>query len=388
MATSIVHPVAETTAGPSQIAQLRPLDRVLELDGIRGIAILLVLVSHFGKPACPPGVLSDVLDFGWVGVDLFFVLSGFLITGILLDSKGQPNYFRRFYLRRVFRILPIYYAYLIVFFHVVPVIAHATGRLDTFAYGRGDEAWYWIYLSNWRDAVYQNAHLRHFWSLSIEEQFYIVWPLIVYVVSPRMLKYVCIVLAISSTVLRFVAAHEGVSKYFLYGATPFRLEGLALGALLALAARDAILRKRVARVIPWAWPAAAAILVGVVVRSGSDHLSMSMGTYGYASVALLCWALVFWGTLQAGTKRVFAKFLRTSWLVQFGKYSYGLYVWHVLFGGFVHTGVEAARRQWGLAWSLLPMALVVGIGVSYGVALLSWKLIEEPCARLKERVAG
>ena len=388
MATSTVHPVAETTAGPSQIAQLRPLDRVLELDGIRGIAILLVLVSHFGKPACPPGVLSDVLDFGWVGVDLFFVLSGFLITGILLDSKGQPNYFRRFYLRRVFRILPIYYAYLIVFFHVVPVIAHATGRLDTFAYGRGDEAWYWIYLSNWRDAVYQNAHLRHFWSLSIEEQFYIVWPLIVYVVSPRMLKYVCIVLAISSTVLRFVAAHEGVSKYFLYGATPFRLEGLALGALLALAARDAILHKRVARVIPWVWPAAAAILVGVVVRSGSDHLSMSMGTYGYASVALLCGALVFWGTVQAGTKQLFARFLRTSWLVQFGKYSYGLYVWHVLFGGFVRAGEEFARRQWGLSWSLLPVALAVGIGVSYGVALLSWKLIEEPCARLKERVAA
>jgi len=140
--------------------------------------------------------------------------------------------------------------------------------------------------------------------------------------------------------------------------------------------------------IPWAWPVAAAVMAGVVVRSGSDHLSANMGTYGYASVALLCWALVFWGTLQSGTKQLFARFLRTSWLVQFGKYSYGLYVWHVLFGGFVHSGVQAARHRWGLSWSLLPVSLVIGLGVSYGLALLSWKLIEEPCARLKERVAG
>jgi peptidoglycan/LPS O-acetylase OafA/YrhL len=384
--STVQNPDGEALAAPRPPAQA--LARVPELDGIRGIAILLVLVSHFGKPACPPGVLSDILDFGWVGVDLFFVLSGFLITGILLDSKGKPDYFRRFYLRRVFRILPIYYAYLIVFFHVVPMIAHATGRLATFEYGRGDEAWYWIYLSNWRDAVYQNAHLRHFWSLSIEEQFYIVWPLVVYLVPARILKYVCIAIAISSTALRFVAEHEGVSKHFLYGTTPFRLEGLALGALLALAARDAMLHKRIAKLIPWAWPVAAAVMAGVIVRSGSDHLSANMGTYGYACVALLCWALVFWGTLQLGTKQLFARFLRTSWLVQFGKYSYGLYVWHVLFGGFVHTGVDAARHRWGLSWSLLPVSLVIGIAVSYGVALLSWKLIEEPCARLKERVAG
>jgi peptidoglycan/LPS O-acetylase OafA/YrhL len=389
MAASTIHTVAgETTAEFRQTAQLQPLNRVLELDGIRGIAVLLVLVSHFGRPACPPGILNNILGFGWVGVDLFFALSGLLITGILLDSKGQPDYFRRFYVRRVFRILPIYYAYLILFFHVFPLLAHASGRLDTFLYGRGDEAWYWIYLSNWRDAALQNGHLRHFWSLSIEEQFYIVWPLVVYLVSPRILKYVCIGFAICSTALRLAAAHAGVPAYFLYQTTPFRLEGLALGALLALAVRDAILHKRVATVIRWTWPVAAVVLVSIAIRSGPNFLDPLMATYGYAGVAVLCWALVFWGTLQAGTERIFARFLRTSWLVQFGKYSYGLYVWHMLFGGFVRAGEEFARRQWGLSWSLLPVALVVGIGVSYGVALLSWRLIEEPCARLKERVAG
>ncbi len=202
------------------------------------------------------------------------------------------------------------------------------------------------------------------------------------------MKYVCKTLAISSTALRFAAAHEGVPRYFLYQTTPFRLEGLALGALLALAVRDVILHKRTATLIRWSWPVAALGLLAIAIRSGPDFLNPIMATYGYACVALLCWALVFWGTLQAGTKHLFARFLRSSWLVQFGKYSYGLYVWHMLFGGFIRAGEDAARLRWGLSWSLLPAALLVGIGVSYAVALLSWKLIEEPCARLKERVAG
>src|ERR1700730_15650777 len=94
----------EAVIEPQQSPLPQSFTRVPELDGIRGIAVLLVLVSHFGRPACPPGILNNILGFGWVGVDLFFALSGFLITGILLDSKGQPDYFRRFYLRRVFRI--------------------------------------------------------------------------------------------------------------------------------------------------------------------------------------------------------------------------------------------------------------------------------------------
>jgi peptidoglycan/LPS O-acetylase OafA/YrhL len=389
MSTSTVEgPAAGGVAAPPVVTPARPLARVAELDGIRGIAILLVLASHFGVPACPPGIVWDTLGFGWVGVDLFFVLSGFLITGILLDSKGRPNYFQRFYLRRVFRILPIYYLFVISFFHVIPLIAHATGRLDTFLYGRGDEGWYWMYLFNWRDAVQQNGHLRHLWSLAIEEQFYIVWPVIVYLAPTRILKHFCIGLAVVSPVLRFAAAHEGISKFFLYRTTPFRLEGLALGALLALAARDVVLQRRIAKLMPWAWLAGATVMVGVVMRSGPEYLSPVMTTYGYTGVALLGWALVFWGITRSGTESLFARILRTSWLVQFGKYSYGLYVWHALFGGFARSGVEFARWQWGLSWSLLPVALTVGIGVSYGVALLSWRLIEEPCARLKERVAG
>ncbi len=377
----------EALAVSRPLAPAQALARVAELDGIRGIAILLVLAHHFGTPACPRGILNDILAFGWVGVDLFFVLSGFLITGILLDSKDKPDYFRRFYLRRVFRIFPVYYAYLILVFHILPLTARLTGRLSSFEYDLSGEGWYWAYLSNWRSIFHQNVHLTHFWSLSIEEQFYIVWPLVLYLVPTRALKYVCVSLAVLSPILRLVAGHAGVSIYFLYRTTPFRLEGLALGALLALATRDVMLHKRITKLIRW-WPTGAAVLAGVVIWSGPSNFNSTMEIYGYPVIAVLCWALVSWGVIQAGGQGWFARLLRTSWLVRFGKYSYGLYVWHWLIAVVVRGWVLTARDQSGLSWSLLPVALGVGIGVTYGVALLSWKLIEEPCARLKERVAG
>jgi peptidoglycan/LPS O-acetylase OafA/YrhL len=389
MAASTIYPVAgETAAEPRQTAQPRPPNRVFELDGIRGIAILLVLGAHFGAPACPPGILQEMFAFGWAGVDLFFVLSGFLITGILLDSKGKPNYFGRFYLRRVFRIFPIYYAYLLLFFHLLPLIAQLTGRLASFDFGRSGEGWYWMYLSNWRDAAQRNRHLFHFWSLSIEEQFYIVWPAVVYLASIRNLKYICASIAIFSPVLRFAALHYGASIPFLYRATPFRLEGLALGALLALAAHDVTLHKLIGRLIPWAWPIGAVVLIGVIARSGAYWFTLPMVAFGYASIAVLCWALVSWGVAESGTRHWFARTLRSTALVRFGKYSYGIYVWHPLVAGSVRGVVASLGDRFGLSWSLLPVALLVGIALSYGVAWLSWKLIEDPCARLKERVAA
>jgi peptidoglycan/LPS O-acetylase OafA/YrhL len=365
-----------------------PLPRVVELDGIRGIAILLVLVLHFGWPVCPPGILSNILGMGWAGVDLFFVLSGFLITGILLDSKGKSDYFRRFYLRRVFRIFPIYYTYLILFFHIVPLVAHATGRLASFSNGRTDEAWFLIYLSNWRDAYQQNGHLYHFWSLSIEEQFYIVWPLVIYLIPSRKLPYVCLALATFSVVFRFLAGHAGVSPVFIFRGTPCRLDGLALGALLACAARNPALQKRVARLISWAWPVAAAGIVCLVIWVGPDAHSPAMSTFGYPSVAVVCCALILWSVEHSGTERWVSQFLRGHWLVQLGKYSYGAYVWHPLFAGAIYGWEMAAHRKWGLAWSLLPIALLAGIATSFGVAWLSWRLIEKPCAHLKERLAA
>jgi peptidoglycan/LPS O-acetylase OafA/YrhL len=365
-----------------------PAARVPELDGIRGLAILPVLVAHFAINISPPGLIHNVIGMGWVGVDLFFVLSGLLITGILLDARNTGNYFRRFYLRRVFRILPIYYLYLLLFFEIVPPIAHWTGKLVSFTYGRQGQLWYWLYLSNWRDTISQSRYLRHFWSLSIEEQFYLLWPLIVYVTPRHALKYVCLGFVILSPALRFAGEQAGISPYALYAETPFRLEGLALGALLALAAREVSLRNLMKRVIRIASPAAVAVLAAVFMGSGSNYVSRPMVVWGYTAIAILGCSFVFLGLEQAGTERPLAWFLRQPWLMNLGKYSYGLYVWHQLVAEQVWITGNHLQQRFGFSWILVPLSVLVGIACSYSAAVLSWRLIEAPCARLKERWAG
>ena len=153
---------------------------------------------------------------GWIGVDLFFVLSGFLITGILYDAKGGPHYFRNFYMRRSLRIFPLYYAFLILIFAVMPLL-RASGADHV-----GKQVWMWTYLSNvlfarvgWEGMP---AHTTHLWSLAIEEQFYLLWPLLVWLASRRRLIQLCVgsiaVAFATRLVLHFVFAND-VAAYAL-----------------------------------------------------------------------------------------------------------------------------------------------------------------------------
>src|SRR5271169_870729 len=138
---------ASVLAPPPLQQEVRETKHVPELDGIRGIAILVVLVSHFGSTATGDSArlgkfLNEAFGLGWAGVDLFFVLSGFLITGILLDSKGSGRYFSNFYARRTLRIFPLYFLYVFVFFHVAMPVGRLLGHggyVDT-----SGEIWYWL----------------------------------------------------------------------------------------------------------------------------------------------------------------------------------------------------------------------------------------------------
>src|SRR4051812_8053988 len=184
----------------TQPLQLRP--HFPGLDGLRGLAILMVMILHFGGTT-EQGMsglnlwFSRITGAGWCGVDLFFVLSGFLITGILYDAKGTPGGLRNFYARRVLRIFPLYYATLIVLFVILPLLAPGPNPgLDKVALHQG---WLWLYLSNFA-AVFIGDHTfaaglvqaGHFWSLAIEEQFYLVWPLIVLTLRRETLINICV----------------------------------------------------------------------------------------------------------------------------------------------------------------------------------------------------
>src|SRR6266516_878844 len=179
----------------------RSLERghILALDGLRGVAILLVVACHFVSnlkisAEGPAWIAVALAQAGWSGVDLFFVLSGFLITGILVDAKGSPSYFKAFYVRRALRILPAYYGFLLVIFVLLPGLHLGAG--SNYMLARQHQGWYWLHLTNVMMALGEAGRGQYpstlFWSLAVEEQFYFIWPAIVALCSVRTLRKVCI----------------------------------------------------------------------------------------------------------------------------------------------------------------------------------------------------
>jgi len=199
------------------------------LDGLRGIAILLVVVFHnFG--------FIDFFFFGWLGVDLFFVLSGFLITGILLKSVGKPGYLRNFYFRRILRIFPLYYLLLIVCFFILPFISSLKPQLD---YNSHHQVYFWTYTQNWLFALSPPAnsnYLIHLWSLGVEEQFYLIWPLLIlWIRKPKTLLVIVATLLAGVLIFRswlWVNKIEGLQYFSLYAFS--RIDGICIGCMLAL----------------------------------------------------------------------------------------------------------------------------------------------------------
>ena len=365
--------------------------RVPVLDGLRGIAILLVMFRHSvdGMSLATPidRVVYQLGRLGSNGVDVFFVLSGFLITGILLDTRGRSDYFSRFYFRRTVRIFPLYYITLAALFLLAPrfVDPRATSFLMD---SGGKQIWYWTYLSNWLFASrgYYGG-LAHFWSLAVEEQFYVLWPTVVLLAGPRRMPAVCLS-AIGLTVLARVAcAATDVSMLAIYVMTITRLDGLAVGSLLASVARR---NGGLARFRSWYAPVATASMLLLVSLIGAEW------GHGRTSLVMLVGALPV--AVVSGALMALSLILPpTSWLAAhlssrvlrfFGKYSYGLYVLHPL----VYASV---RRCWAddglpaIAGSLLPGHLAfaaTAMSASVIAALLSWHLWEKHWLRLKERL--
>jgi peptidoglycan/LPS O-acetylase OafA/YrhL len=384
-------------------------DRVPVLDGIRGIAILLVMVFHFWENGTtrfgPPlwqHLYAYTAGMGWTGVDLFFVLSGFLITGILYDSRNNPHYFRVFYGRRTVRIFPLYYAALVFFFLVVPLLLghihhgvsaamrasiHTTPVARLFA---------WTYIINWYegfrgwDAI---PHpIQHFWSLAIEEQFYLVWPFLVLNLPRRRLIAVCSGVMALAFALRgiFFEIHLPIASYTW---TICRADSLAVGAIVALSFRDPadwkILLKWARRL---ALPALGALIVvralnpnclagpGDAPSLSMDTLAISLNGIFFAS----CIALAMGTPTGSRTRRILgAPFLRF-----FGKYSYCLYICHLpIIAVLAKAGFSSDQLARRLHTSELVGVLVVnaiGFAASLTVALASWHLYEKQWLKLKD----
>jgi peptidoglycan/LPS O-acetylase OafA/YrhL len=360
----------QSRANHSTIAAIQ---HIPELDGIRGTAILLVLFYHLHVP---------LFDIGWCGVDLFFVLSGFLITSILLNTKGSPSYFSSFYARRMLRIFPLYFSFLFAYFCVLIPIAHHFGRAEGFT--TAGQFWYWFYLQNWWNGVgHDIPWLSHLWSLAVEEQFYLVWPLLVLLLSRRALAYFSVISVVVCLLLRVIFVQLHALPELVHRATVFRIDTLALGGALA------VLVARGTRDTHLKYPA----LWGVVLLGIGLHWvpaeSMQILTVGYTGIAIASAYLVFHAVTNTGSSEYVCRLLRNRLLRRFGKYSYGMYVLHLPIVRSLSTLREAVLDHLGYVPGTLAyggvtwFTILLGCFASYGAALLSWHLIEKHFLRLK-----
>jgi peptidoglycan/LPS O-acetylase OafA/YrhL len=370
--------------------------RMPALDGLRGLALLLVLLGHVYQFAGPyeamrrawpraGAVLGRIGTEAGLGVDLFFVLSGFLITGILLDARGSDHYFRNFYARRFLRIFPLYYATLAVTLWLIPAVASV--REPRFADLLGQQRWLWLYAVNlpvawgqkWGSELFQYTH---FWSLAVEEHFYLVWPLVVWLCSGRTLRWVCVGLMIASPALRTTLMAVGVDGWNASSFTPCRLDGLTLGGLIALLVRSDDTRRQLARYAPKMFLVTFPLLLGYVARPRSlDALGATLGL----SAIALCFGSVLVLSLDDRSGSRWQSFLRTRFMRTLGKYSYGLYVLHFLIQPLYKRVLPTERLlPWTGALTLTAvLQMLCWFGISLAAAWVSWHLWEKHFLRLK-----
>jgi peptidoglycan/LPS O-acetylase OafA/YrhL len=382
-----------------------PSLRLPALDGIRGLAILMIMQYHFwglgfGLVERAPRLGIDrwvarIREFGWTSVDLFFVLSGFLITGLLLDAKARSgHYFRNFYARRSLRIFPLYYLFLAFMLTVaghIPFLATYAAIPEL----RAHQLWFWLYGVNVAASVPAiGAQIpivyTHFWTLAVEEQFYLVWPLVVFTLDVRRLRATCIGMVAVALGLR-IAVVAGLfgSTLFPNAAhvlTPARMDALALGALVALAARGEGELRRAARLAPYvAWGCAGLLGLLFAWRGGLPLFDPWSITLGFSVVGVL-WTAVLVLVLTRPPTAVICRFFSHPLLTTFGKYSYCMYVVHLLvgFGIAVYAITRGLVRTVG--GSQIPLNVVISVAataVCLAIAFVSWHLLERPCLRLK-----
>jgi peptidoglycan/LPS O-acetylase OafA/YrhL len=365
---------------------------MLGLDGVRGVAIAMVMVLHFVGDADATNrfeaVVKRVTSFGDLGVDLFFVLSGFLITGILLDAKNRQGYFRSFYMRRALRIFPLYYAVLFVVFFVAPLVPAFRGPdLDA---ARANQGWAWLYAVNILATVrgsFSLPYLDHFWSLAVEEHFYFVWPLVVWSCTRRTLVKVALGVAVSSLVARAIFAElHAAPDVALYALTPFRLDALCTGGFIAAFARGPDGLSVLARHANTIGIAAGSVLVGTYLfnRFGSRALWDILHQVRSSTFSVIFAAVILRAVTAAKGSPV-ARFFGTRTLRELGKYSYGLYVFHHFVSYyFIRHKTEYAVAGWVGSHSLaVLLQATLGSLISIGVALLSFHFFESPVLALK-----
>jgi len=341
------------------------------LDGLRGYAALAVLWVHFpqfGDSAFAAVFkqIPDWLDCGYLGVDVFFALSGYLITRIMLEEKqtGRGS-IRHFYFKRFLRIFPIYYL-------TVIAVTLLTSWHET--------AWYWPYLNNFTSIYYTTPHpMTHAWSLAVEQHFYLFWPLLVYKLdinrSRSIITWVIPGLAIGCALAAEIYchfAHDPHAMGFVYQATPCRMLTLSLGAMLAYKQLSGWHIKR-----RWLLLSMTAIYVCMIASKSVNQFRPSLRLLFFAGISITAVAYIVFHA----DKSVVARWLFGNRVIVFlGSISYGLYLYHYPVLYFLHW---TNQQRLGVPVSVTSGLLVLAL--CFIIPIVSWFLIESPLLRLKAR---
>jgi peptidoglycan/LPS O-acetylase OafA/YrhL len=337
------------------------LPRVIwQFDLLRGLAVLAVMLFHIAHN-WRSTVLNPYTTWGWMGVDLFFVLSGFLITGILLETKADPAYFRNFYARRILRIWPLYFTLLAVFMFLLPWVSP---RLAATSVATVYPRWaYLIFVQNFFRQHIVRGPLSVTWSLALEEQFYILWPVLVFLLTVRRLKVLLLGLIFAGPIAKLIIAHSGNQFDF----SPFHIDGLAIGSLLAILVRD-FPATAIRKIGLWAL-GASAVGIAFEVLADSTWPQFFLLSVGFGSI--LCLAIT---TNLVRRNRV---------LCYTGKISYGLYLLHLpSFDAVRSDHIRALLPHRPLANDL--SYTVIAFATAYAAATASWFCMEKPILKLKQ----
>jgi peptidoglycan/LPS O-acetylase OafA/YrhL len=362
--------------------------RIDALDGVRGFAVLAVLVFHtLPVPDAPSGLIvtawNALAQSCWVGVDMFFVLSGFLITRALCAAKGKPRFFSDFYVSRILRIVPIYIAVLLAALYIVPLLIPAEDLPSLYSRLIKNQLWLWAFLQNYiqAKAPHQLPGFGHFWTLAVEEQFYVVWPAVVLWFSRRWLVGSSLAICAVEPLARYFFFNTGYSAWAIRQLTFLRVDALLAGALVYLLFVETVLTPRAMASMRVIAIAAGAVVLWMLARYKSlPYESQTTAIIGYSAVAIVCASLLR-VCLNDG---LVAQFFSGKVLRWFGKYSYAIYIFSV--PAILCFQALIGDRISRLNPFLLAMSRLLFSGAaSVACALASWSVIEHPALNLKSR---
>lgn len=342
------------------------------LDGIRGIAALMIIWFHFFTFSIIDNyhfswlpALVKIAEFGQTGVSLFFVLSGFLITRILLNSKNTKHYFKNFYIRRSLRIFPLYYFFLIIFFYFLPIFS-GNAIIPIV-----DQIYSLTYLQNFASTFgwQHNKGPGHFWSLAVEEHFYLFWPVIIFYFNLRKTAIIISSIILITFIVKIVMLNNG---FFIGHFTFSRIDQLAIGAILALIEQKPFKRK--ISLFIFLLVISTMLVALILFYLDASHFYIKE-LFKYPVLALFYFSFI--GLIISIDKNCLVnRILTTKYFSYTGKISYGLYVYHPL-----AISIVAGKLMSGNIF----IDFISCFLASYILASLSYYLIELKFLKLKDR---